>query len=138
MAEEFNREEEDSSQAKPKFNFALDVLKNAEETMRMIRANDSQQERCPKIRQGIKLALIKDYFIIISALLLPEFTEKYMFIIKLKMKESFIKVSSTKSIKILEYCDEFEILLNRCLIDLRIELKNEGYCMPSEDESGMF
>jgi len=132
MAEDY------SYDSKAPFNMAIATLLSLRNTLDKIRDIEGRLDFPPEERQRIKIELVKRFYVDSAPLIMDkEVLKSFEYILKLK-PEKVIKVNKTNQKQRLKtiYSYELNEKLDKCLLELQIELQKRKYYMPPREDMG--
>jgi len=127
-----------SQDTKAPFNMAIATLMSLRNTLDRIRDVEGDQNIPPKERQRIKIELVKRFYVDSSPLIMKEaILKKYEHILGIRPAEVItVNKSNQKQKKIVIFSYELNEKLDRCLLNLQVELQKNKYYMPPTEDMG--
>lgn len=121
--------------SKAPFNMAIATLMSLRNTLDKIRDVEGRLDFSPEERQRIKVELVKRFYVDSSPLIFDEtIIKKHETILDLKPIEVICVSKGGKSYKRIQYSYKLNSQLDKCLLDLQLELQKKKYFMPPRDD----
>ena len=125
-------------ESKAPFNMAIATLMSLRQTLDRIRDIEGRIDYPPEERQRIKIELVKRFYVDSSPLIFDDaIIEKYKYIINLKpIYFICVNKSNQKQSRKIKYSFDLNCQLDKCLLELQVELQKKKYFMPPKDDLG--